>query len=84
MKRRAGKFNIEEIPWQVQIFSVRKKKQVHSHTCPNKIFSGLIQPIPHAFPMDEEGKPDKVSNFAQFARKRESFVNRTAFISRVM
>ncbi len=32
------------------------------HTCPNKIFSGLIQPIPRAFPMDEEvsqqdGKP---------------------------
>ena len=28
-----------------------------AHTWPNKIFSGLIQPIPHAFPMDEEGKP---------------------------
>ena len=28
-----------------------------AHTCPNKICSGLIQPIPHAFPMDEEGKP---------------------------
>ena len=23
------------------------------HTCPNKIFSGLIQPISHAFPSDE-------------------------------
>ena len=33
------------------------------HTCPNKIFSGLIQPIPHAFSMEEEGKPARSSNY---------------------
>ena len=32
------------------------------HACPHKIFSGLIQPIPHAFPMDEEGKPARSLN----------------------
>ncbi len=26
--------------------------RLFSHTCPNKIFSGLIRPIPHASPMD--------------------------------
>ena len=29
------------------------------HTCPNKIFSGLIQAISHALPMNEGNKPAK-------------------------
>ena len=37
-------------------------KTPEGHTCPNKIISGLIQPIPHAFPMDEEDKPARSLN----------------------
>ena len=38
------------------------------HTCPNKILSGLIQPIPHAFPTDKTAEKKRlpvVYNFCQ-------------------
>ena len=38
------------------------------HTCPNKILSGLIHPIPHAFPTDKTAEKKRlpvVYNFCQ-------------------
>ena len=51
-----------------------------THIRPNKIFSGLIQPFPHAFPIDEGNKASKTANFAKFARKHGNFLNRKSYI----
>ena len=43
-------------------------------TCPYKIFSGLIQPIPYAFPMDEGGKPARHGKLRQLRAQAREFL----------